>query len=242
MKYSDIQLAHFIERTNRFVARCRLVGTGEEIVAHVKNTGRSKELLLFQTLVAVNYQPSEKRKTDYDLVAVRKGTMWVNIDSQIPNALSAEGLLAGKISLPGLKGTITYLKREYTFKRSKFDIYFETDRQEKGFVEVKGMTLENQGIGAFPDAPTIRGLKHIEELRVAQKMGYQSYLLFVVQFPIVKTTTLHRVMQPALYEAAKRAVEDGVQIIAYNCEVDEESISIKTKVPFDLKQSFIDPN
>lgn len=242
MKYSAIHLATFIERSNRFIARCRLVETGEEIITHVKNTGRSKELLLPDTLVAVNHQPSEKRKTAYDLIAVKKGEMWVNIDSQIPNALAAEGILTGKINLPGLKGAITLLKREYTFEHSKFDIYFETDMDEKGFVEIKGMTLENHGIGAFPDAPTLRGLKHVEELRVAQKMAYQCYVLFVVQFPRIETATIHREMQPALSLAVEKAQADGVQILAYNCEVDQAHISIKESVPFVLDQPFIDPN
>ncbi|MDT2758365.1 DNA/RNA nuclease SfsA [Enterococcus xiangfangensis] len=242
MNYSAIQLAIFIERTNRFIVHCRLVETGEVVVTHVKNTGRSKELLLANTLVAVNYQPSLKRKTAYDLVAVKKGEMWVNLDSQIPNPLAAEGILNGTIDLPGLSGNVTYLKREYTFEHSKFDIYFETDQQEKGFVEVKGMTLENHRIGAFPDAPTLRGLKHVEELRLAQKRGYHCYVLFVVQFPIINVATIHRKMQPALYDAIKLAVADGVQVLAYNCEVDQETISIKAAVPFDLKQKFIDPN
>ncbi|MBO0452808.1 DNA/RNA nuclease SfsA [Candidatus Enterococcus murrayae] len=242
MKYSAIYLAIFIERSNRFIARCRLLNTGEEIITHVKNTGRSKELLLPNALVAVNHQPSDKRKTAYDLIAVKKGEMWINIDSQIPNALAAEGILSGKIKLPGLKGSINYLKREYTYERSKFDIYFETDQQEKGFVEVKGMTLENYEIGAFPDAPTLRGLKHVEELRLAQTMEYHCYVLFVVQFPTIQTATIHREMQPALYEAVEKAKADGVQILAYNCDVDQESISIKEAVPFDLNQKFIDPN
>ncbi|SAM63803.1 sugar fermentation stimulation protein [Enterococcus faecium] len=242
MKYSAIHLAIFIERSNRFIARCRLFDSGEEIVTHVKNTGRSKELLVPNALVAVNHQPSEKRKTAYDLIAVKKREMWINIDSQIPNALAAEGVLSGKITLPGLKGTINYLKREYTFERSKFDIYFETDFQEKGFVEVKGLTLENYRIGAFPDAPTLRGLKHVEELRLAQAMGYHCYLLFIVQFPNIQAATIHRVMQPKPYEAVEMAEGDGVQVLAYNCDVDQETISIKQAVPFDLEQAFIDPN
>ena len=242
MKYSEIHLAAFTERSNRFIARCRLLESGEEIITHVKNTRRCKELLLSNAVVAVNHQPSDKRKTAYDLVAVKKGNMWINIDSQIPNALAAEGILAEKICLPGLKGSIIYLKREYFFERSKFDIYFETDQQEKGFVEVKGMTLENQGIGAFPDAPTIRGLKHVQELRVAQALDYHCYVLFIVQFSAIQAATLHRLMQPALYQAAEMAMADGVQILAYNCEVDQETISIKESVSFDLKQEFIDPN
>ncbi|MDT2675579.1 DNA/RNA nuclease SfsA [Enterococcus dongliensis] len=242
MNYSAIQLAVFIERRNWFVASCCLIETGEVIVTHVKNTGRSKELLVANALVAVNHQPSLKRKTAYDLIAVKKGESWINIDSQIPNALAAEGILAGQIQLPKLKGQITYLKREFTFEHSKFDIYFETDQQEKGFVEIKGMTLENQGIGAFPDAPTLRGLKHVEELRLAQKIGYHCYVLFIVQFLHIQVATIHRNMQPALYDAIKMAETDGVQVLAYNCEVDQKTISIKGAVPFDLKQKFIDPN
>lgn len=242
MKYSSIQLATFVERRNRFIACCRLLTTGEEVVVHVKNTGRSKELLLPDALVGINYQPSPKRKTAYDLVTVKKDKMWINIDSQIPNPLAAAGIMSGAIRLPGLKGSVTFLKRETTFEHSKFDIYFETDQGEKGFVEVKGLTLENQGIGAFPDAPTLRGLKHVEELRLAQKQGYHCSVLFIVQFPKIQVATIHRQMQPALYDAVKKAEADGVNILAYNCEVDQETIFLKEKVSFDLKQNFVDPN
>ncbi|GCF93952.1 sugar fermentation stimulation protein [Enterococcus florum] len=242
MKYASIKMAYFIERPNRFIAHCRLAETDEIVIVHVKNTGRGKEVLLPNALVALNYQPSSKRKTAYDLVAVKKGGMWINIDSQIPNTLAADGIRDGCICLPNLKGKITFLKREYLYGTSKFDIYFETDHHEKGFVEVKGMTLENQGIGAFPDAPTSRGLKHVKELSSAQKEGYKSYVLFVVQFSDVVKATIHREMQPDFWEAVLHAVQDGVMILAYNCEVDEETISIKERVPFDLYQSFVDPN
>ncbi|MFC4771126.1 DNA/RNA nuclease SfsA [Enterococcus hermanniensis] len=242
MNYSAIQLARFLERSNRFIARCRLIATDEEIIVHVKNTGRCKELLIPGVTVAVNYQPAVKRKTAYDLIAVKKNALWINIDSQIPNALAAEGILSGLVSLPGIEGALSLLKREVTYGHSKFDLYFETDQQEKGFVEVKGMTLENQGVGAFPDAPTMRGLKHVEELQQAQQRGYHCFVLFIVQFPKINVATIHSAMQPALSEAIKQATADGVQILAYNCEVDQETIALKGAVTFDLNQPFIDPN
>lgn len=242
MKYSTIYLAIFLERSNRFIARCRLIDTEEEIIVHVKNTGRCKELLIPGVIVAVNHQPSAKRKTAYDLIAVKKGLMWINIDSQIPNALASEGLTTGTISLPGITGTLSLVKREVTYEHSKFDLYFETDQQEKGFVEVKGMTLENQGVGAFPDAPTLRGLKHVRELQRAQQLGYRCFVLFIVQFSQIQVATIHSEMQPALSEAIKQAKADGVQILAYNCEVDQETIALKEAVSFDLNQPFIDPN
>ncbi len=242
MEYSNIQLAHFIERPNRFIAHCRLVETGKTVVVHVKNTGRGKEVLLPEALVALNYVPSPKRKTDYDLIAVKKGNMWINIDSQIPNDLAAEGLLQKKIVLPKLMGEIIYLKREYRYGQSKFDIYFETDQGEKGFVEVKGLTLENQGIGAFPDAPTLRGKKHVLELIETTAVGYHSYLLFIVQFSKIKAATIHQAMQPDFFQAVAQAKQDGVTILAYNCEVDESTIELLGEVPFDLTQPFVDPN
>lgn len=242
MQYSNIQFAYFIDRPNRFIAHCRLIETGEIVVAHVKNTGRGKEVFLVDALVALNYQPAATRKTDYDLVAVKKEEMWINIDSQIPNALAAEAILNRQIKLPGLKGNITLLKREYRYQQSKFDIYFETDQAEKGFVEVKGMTLENQGIGAFPDAPTIRGLKHVNELIHAKVAGYSSYLLFIVQFPKVTVATIHREMQPALAETMAQAQENGVVVLAYNCQVSPDTIEVDHEVPFNLYQNFNDPN
>lgn len=242
MKYTNIKLAYFLERPNRFIAYCRLLSTGETVITHVKNTGRGKEVLLPEAIVALNYQPSPKRKTDYDLIAVKKGEMWINIDSQIPNALAADGLLQGTITLPHLKGQLSFLKREYLYGHSKFDIYFETNYGEKGFVEVKGMTLENYGIGAFPDAPTLRGKKHVLELAEAVKAGYKSYLLFIVQFPKIRTATIHQAMQPDFFQAVVQAEQDGMTILAYNCEVDESTIELIGQVPFNLAQSFIDPN
>ncbi|EOL48947.1 sugar fermentation stimulation protein [Enterococcus phoeniculicola] len=242
MKYTNVCLAKFIERPNRFIAHCQLIDTGEEVIAHVKNTGRGKEVFFPGVEVALVYCPSKTRKTDYDLVAIKKKEAWFNIDSQIPNALAADGLLSGQIQLPGISGEIIHLKREKTFKHSKFDIYIETNQSEKIFVEVKGMTLENYQIGAFPDAPSLRGLKHVEELTLAQREGYQCYVLFIIQFEEVKLATIHTDMQPALYTAIQKGKQDGLQVLAYNCHVTPEEILIKNQIEFQLEYPFEDPN
>lgn len=242
MRYKRVELARFIQRPNRFIAECQLDNTGEVVTVHVKNTGRGKEVFLPNASVALTYQASPTRKTDYDLVAVKKGHQWINIDSQIPNDLASEAIQTGKILLPGLLGQITSVKREQRYGQSKFDILVTTDLGERAFVEVKGMTLENQGIGAFPDAPTIRGLKHVTELIQATKEGYHCYVLFIVQFEEVTKATIHAEMQPALAETIALALETGVQVLAYNCAVTPETITVKQQVPFDLGLVFEDPN
>ena len=191
MNYSAVQSAYFLTRDNRFIASCRLKETNEIVTVHVINTGRSKELLLSNALVALEYCPSPKRKTSYDLIAVKKENDWHNIDSQALNQLVADGIKEKKILIPHLKGSIDYLKREVVFQHSTFDFYFETTQGEKGFIEVKGMTLENQKVGAFPDAPRVRGLKHVNELTFAQKEGFHCYVLFVAQFENLEIATIH---------------------------------------------------
>jgi sugar fermentation stimulation protein A len=241
MEYPNSLLATFIVRENRFIARCQLL-TGEEVIVHVKNTGRGKEVLIKGALVALQYWDNPKRKTNYDLIAVKKGKQWINIDSQVPNRLAYEGLLDGTIRLPHIKGNLTLLKRETTFQQSRFDFYFETDQEEKGFIEIKGMTLENNRIGAFPDAPTIRGLKHVSELIEAKQEGFYAAVLFIVQFETIEVATIHRAMQPELAEKIGQGIADGIEVFAYNCFVDETSISINKAVPFDLTAAFEDPN
>lgn len=147
-----MEIAFFIDRPNRFIAHC-MKKDGEIIIAHVKNTGRGKEVLIPGAEVAIVFAPGPKRKTAYDLIAVKKKGDWFNIDSQLPNRLAIDGILDGTILLPGLTGPFTVYKREVTYLHSKFDIYLETVVGQKAFVEVKGMTLENKAIGAFPDAP-----------------------------------------------------------------------------------------
>lgn len=240
--YPNVQLARFIHRPNRFIAECRLQATGEMVTVHVKNTGRCKELFFLEVEVALSYQPSPKRKTDYDLIAVKKGDAWFNIDSQVTNTLASQAIADGTIVLPGLKGEIVSVKREKRFAKSQFDILVETDTGNQAFVEVKGMTLENHGIGAFPDAPTLRGLKHVTELIQAMEEGYQSYVLFVVQFEHVVAATIHTAMQPALAETILLGQKQGLSVIAYNCSVTPATIEVEHQVPFDVRQTFEDPN
>lgn len=240
--YPKVEVAQLIERKNRFIAHCYLPSEEREIVVHVKNTGRCRELFYPGAEVAVSYQASATRKTDYDLIAVKKGQNWINIDSQVPNLLAFEGIRDGQIVLPGITGEITTIKREVTFNHSRFDVYLETDQAEKVIVEVKGMTLENNQIGAFPDAPTARGLKHVRELIDLGKNGYQVYVLFIVQMADIKLATIHQEMQPALATTIGEGLTSGLQVLAYTCQVTPSSIDVKERIPFDLSATFINPN
>ncbi|WP_346349298.1 DNA/RNA nuclease SfsA [Enterococcus faecium] len=240
MKYQQVEIAFFIDRPNRFIAHC-MKKDGEIIIAHVKNTGRGKEVLIPGAEVAIVFAPGPKRKTAYDLIAVKKKGDWFNIDSQLPNRLAIDGILDGTILLPGLTGPFTVYKREVTYLHSKFDIYLETVVGQKAFVEVKGMTLENKAIGAFPDAPTLRGLKHIGELTYAAQDGYAAYVLFIAQFEHLHLATIHEEMQPALADMVRHAQQSGVQILAYNCQVSADEVTIKQAIPFDVDIPFEDP-
>ena len=177
MRYENVKEALFIERVNRFIAYAKL---NEEIVTcHVKNTGRCKELLLpWKTKVILeDYGERTTRKTRYSLVKAEKNGRLINLDSQAPNQIAYDWLKEG-----GLYQDITFLKREQTYHKSRFDIYYERGNQIKGFMEVKGVTLEENGVARFPDAPTERGVKHILELIEASKDGYEANILFVIQF------------------------------------------------------------
>lgn len=232
VEYREIVKGTFIERPNRFIAICQVAG--KEIVTHVKNTGRCKELLIPGVTVYLNYVPSNTRKTDYDLISVLKENRLINIDSQVPNEIVEESLLTGKIQLPGVKGIIQTLKREVVYQNSKFDFYFETDKSEKGFIEVKGMTLEKNNQVSFPDAPTLRGLKHVNELIHAVKVGFYGCVCFIVQMEGVESATINRKMQPALQEAMENALKTGVNTIAYTCQVTPKTITINKSIPFKL--------
>lgn len=240
MNYPNTLLATFLVRDNRFIARCLV--DGQEVIVHVKNTGRGKELLHKGALVTLQYWDNSKRKTNYDLISVKKEDQWINLDSQVPNRLGYEGLLDGTIQLPNIKGKIALLRREVVYGMSKFDLYFETDEQEKGFIEIKGMTLENKQIGAFPDALTIRGLKHVNELIHAKEAGYYAAVLFMIQFEVVQSATIHRQMQPDLSDKIAEAQSKGVEVFAYNCQVNQGMIAVKEPIPFDLNVEFDDPN
>ncbi|MEF9959684.1 MAG: DNA/RNA nuclease SfsA [Niameybacter sp.] len=216
MYYSNCIEAIFMSRPNRFIAYCE-VG-GEEVKVHVKNTGRCKELLIPGVTVYLEHSDNPSRKTAYSLIAVRKGERLINMDSQAPNKVVYEALKNGSLSLPGLEGVLTHIQPEKTYKDSRFDVYLETDK-EKVFVEVKGVTLEEEGIVRFPDAPTERGKKHVYELMDALQQGYKTYVLFVIQMERVNYFTPNVVTHAAFAEALREAAGKGVQILAYDCVV-----------------------
>lgn len=225
MKYSNIVSATFINRPNRFIAEVEIDGKREMV--HVKNTGRCKEILLPGTEVYLQHVNSEKRKTKYSLISARKGEMLINIDSQVPNQVVYEAIINHEIDV--LKGH-ELLKREVTYSQSRFDIYFETEK-DKGFIEVKGVTLEKQGIAMFPDAPTERGTRHIMELIKAVQEGYEGYLFLLIQMKGCHSFMPNHITDPKFAEALKLAKNSGVEIIAYDSYVTEDQIQISEKIP-----------
>ena len=223
MKYQNMVKATFIERPNRFIAYCDVAG--ETIKVHVKNTGRCKELLVPGSTVYLEKAINPNRKTPYSLIAVEKGDLLINMDSQVPNTVIEEALKSDVITLPNLEGPITKIKREQTYGQSRFDFYGETGA-EKFFIEVKGCTLEEHGVVRFPDAPTERGVKHLEELIGAKEAGYKAYVIFVVQMEKALYFTPHEERHPAFAETLRKAAQSGVGVLAYTCKVTPESLEI----------------
>lgn len=220
MKYTNQYPAIFISRPNRFIATVDIEGTIETV--HVKNTGRCRELLIPGVKVMLEKSNNPDRKTKYDLVMVYKENLgWVNIDSQMPNALVREWLESEPEEFSGL----TMIKPEYTYGDSRVDFYLERG-DEKILIEVKGVTLEIDGIGYFPDAPTERGVKHIRELIKAKREGYEAYIAFVIQMYGIKEVranmNTHREFGVALEEAQKA----GVKVLMLECNVSENEIKI----------------
>ena len=227
MKYDRIYEGIFLERPNRFIAYIEIDGSRETV--HVKNTGRCAELLVPGARVYVQKSDNPKRKTKWDLIAVWKGRRLINMDSQIPNALVREWLEEteeGRAFLPG----VTYLKPEFTFGNSRIDLYAEAG-DRKVLIEVKGVTLEEDGVVRFPDAPSERAVKHVEELAGAVKKGYEAVAFFVVQMEGVDFFTPNTDTHPAFGEALKRAAAAGVKVTAWDCHVESSSISIQREVP-----------
>ena len=218
-----------MERPNRFVANI-LMGK-DKLTVHVKNTGRCRELLVKGARVLLEESDNPVRKTRYSLVAVYKGNLLVNMDSQIPNAVAAEALAKGYIPEIGVPD---YIKREYTYGNSRFDIYYEKDGQ-KGFIEVKGVALENDGVVSFPDAPTQRGRKHLEELIKAKNEGYNAWVLFVVQMKGIKLFKPNSDHDPEFAALLSKARKAGVGVLAYDCIVTEKSIVLDEKVPVEIE-------
>lgn len=227
MKYRDIFEAEFIDRPNRFIAN--VIIDGQSAVCHVKNTGRCKELLIPGVKVYVQRADNPNRKTQWDIISVMKGDRLINIDSAAPNAVFGEWLRAG-----GLTGAVPELIRpEKVYKSSRFDFYFE-QVGKKAFAEVKGVTLEEDGVVLFPDAPTERGVKHLRGLAECVQDGYEAYAVFVVQMKDVKYFTPNRATHPEFADALKTAFDAGVNIIALDCTVTPDKISISDKVQIRL--------
>lgn len=227
MQYPNICSARFLARPNRFVARVEREGTEETV--HVKNTGRCRELLVPGATVYLTRGDNPHRKTQYDLVAVEKGPLLVNMDSQAPNRVFAEWARAGRF-----RPELTLLRPETTWGNSRFDFYWEGTGGRRGFVEVKGVTLEEGGHARFPDAPTLRGVKHLEELVRCQGEGYEAAVCFVLQMGGMVDFAPNDATHPAFGEALRRAAGAGVTVLAVECDVTPDTLAIRGPVPVRL--------
>lgn len=223
MKYENIQKAVFIDRPNRFIANIDI--QGERELCHVKNTGRCRELLIPGAEIYVQCCDSPTRKTRYDLISVRRGDRLVNIDSGAPNRIFAEWVQCG-----GLFGNIALLRTEQTFGDSRFDFYAEADGK-RAYIEVKGVTLERDGAALFPDAPTQRGVRHLNELIKCVEAGFDAYIVFVVQMEGAQRLEPNRGTHPQFAEALSRAVSSGVHALAIDCRVGENEITAERLLP-----------
>lgn len=227
MQYQSVRQGRFLSRPNRFIAKVLLDGVEE--VVHVKNTGRCRELLVPGATVYLALGDNPNRKTRYDLIAVEKGPLMVNMDSQATNRVFGEWAGAGQFR-PGL----TLLRPETVWGNSRFDFYWEDAAGRKGFVEVKGVTLEDQGHARFPDAPTLRGVKHLEELALCRAVGYEATVCFVLQMGGMKDFAPNDVTHPAFGDALRRAAAAGVEVLAMECVVTPDSLTIAAPVPVKL--------
>ena len=218
MRYDNIHTGKFLSRPNRFIANVEIDGNAE--VCHVKNTGRCKELLIEGCTVWLEHSDSASRKTAFDLVAVEKGDRLINMDSQAPNKAVGEWL---REKMPFGEGFSVYPEKKYG--NSRFDFYLES-QDRKIFMEVKGCTLEKDGVVLFPDAPTLRGVKHIEELSHCLDEGYESYIMILVQMSDVKYFTPNYDTHPEFGEALEKASQKGVKILCYDCNVTHDSMTV----------------
>ena len=225
MQYTQpIVKGSFRSRPNRFIAKVDIDGRLE--TCHVKNTGRCKELLTDGATVYLEHWDSSKRKTNYDLIAVEKGSLLINMDSQAPNKVAGE-------YLPTLFPDYTLIKPEVTHGSSRVDFYLERPG-EQWFIEVKGVTLEDGGIVRFPDAPTERGVKHVEELTHALTEGYRTMILFVVQMEGMQYVEPNDVTHPAFGETLRKARAAGVEVRAVECHVTPETLTALREIPVKL--------
>ena len=236
MRYNSIIPGIFLERPNRFIAYIDINGKKETV--HVKNTGRCAELLRPGARVYLQESDNPDRKTRWDLIAVEKETdqgsvRLVNMDSQVPNQVVKEWIEKGGL----IKGA-TLVKPEYTYGNSRIDLYVETN-ERKILIEVKGVTLEEEGRVRFPDAPSERAVKHVEELKAAVRQGYEAYVFFVIQMRDVRYFTPNTDTHPAFAKALREAAEGGVRVVAYDCEVSPDAIQIAQEVPVVLENPIL---
>lgn len=226
MQYGKILPARFLTRPNRFVARVE--AEGEELICHVKNTGRCRELLVPGTTVWLEESRNPNRKTKFDLIAVEKGTRLINMDAQAPNQVFREWAQSG-----GFRKGLTLLRPETTYGSSRFDFYWESS-EKRGFVEVKGVTLEEDGVVRFPDAPTLRGVKHLEELVKAHEAGYEAAVCFVIQMENVQYFAPNDATHPEFGQALRQAAQAGVEVLAMDCAVTPQSLTMGNPVRVEL--------
>ena len=222
MRYADIISGTFIERPNRFIAYVEVDGKKER--CHVKNTGRCRELLIpgAEAVLAVSGKPD--RSTAYDLVGIYKNGMLVNIDSQAPNKVVAESIRC----IPGFEDA-DEVRPEYTYGNSRIDIFAKSSTSKK-LMEVKGVTLEKDGTALFPDAPTERGLKHVKELEASLEDGYEAYIMFLIQMAGPTVFSPNYDMHEEFASEVEKAHGYGVKVLAYDCAVTEDSVSLRNPV------------
>ena len=221
MQYSNMVPGIFLARPNRFIAHIEI--DGQVQICHVKNTGRCRELLPTGAQVFCQQWDNPARKTKFDLITVKKGHRLINMDSQAPNKAADEWLRAGGL------GEITDLRAETKHGNSRFDFSFCKDGQPC-FLEVKGVTLEAEGVCAFPDAPTERGAKHLKELTALASAGYGAYVLFVIQMADVRYLHPNDATDPNFGKALREAAAAGVTVLAMDCAVTEDTMTIRNPV------------
>ena len=223
IQYKNMKKGRFLSRPNRFLAH--VVIDGKEEICHVKNTGRCRELLQPGAEVWCQHHDDPGRKTQWSLITVRKGERLVNLDSQVPNKLAFDYVKSG-----GLGFVPDLVKAEKTYGQSRFDLYYEAG-EKRGFVEVKGVTLEEEGVARFPDAPTERGRKHLLELRQAAAEGYEAWVLFVLAMEDLERFEPNWPRDSDFSEALCQAAEHGVKVRAVECAVTADTIGITKEVP-----------
>lgn len=225
MKYKNpIISGVFLKRINRFVAEVEIAGKKE--LVHVRNTGRCKEIFLPNSKIFLEEGTGEKRKTKYSLISVYKEDRLINVDSQIVNYVFEEAVQKNQIDF---LMDCDLFKREKTYKNSRFDFYYEKG-SKKGFIELKGVTLERENDTLFPDAPTTRGQKHLKELIKGVKEGYENYIIFLIQMEDTKIFRPNKETDPAFTETLKEAIEQGVSVLAFDSIISKTSITLNKAI------------